>query len=86
MDATSDEKSWETISPGENGDGITYWDYNKPGVSKVEKTVILCDPHRLRPRANFCRQNICEILYGWYAMGMFETCRGLDQLLPVVEG
>ena len=43
LDATIDETSFATASPGEAGAGVTYRVFGKPGISKGGQTVLLCD-------------------------------------------
>ena len=54
----------------------------KPGVSKGGQTVLVCDAHRVRPRAYYHRHKLHSKPDGWTASGMVEARR----LIEVLEG
>ena len=86
LDATGDETSWSTASPGESGAGVTFRVMNKPGISKGGQTVIVSDSHRVRPRAYMHRHKMHEKPEGWNAMGPIECRKMLEKLIPMVDG
>ena len=45
LDATIDETTFATASPGEAGAGVTFRVVGKPNVSKGGQTVLVCDSH-----------------------------------------
>ena len=86
LDATIDETTFATASPGEAGSGVTFRVMGKPNVSKGGQTVVLCDAHRIRPRAYYHRHKLQKKPDGWTAAGMIEARRLLEQIAPMVEG
>ena len=45
----------------------------KPGVSKGGQTVLVCDAHRVRPRAYYHRHKLQSKPDGWTASGMVQA-------------
>jgi len=80
IDATIDETSFSTSSPGEAGAGVTFRVMGKPGVSKGGQTVLVCDSHRVRPRAYHHRHKLQPKPDGWTASGMVEARRLVEAL------
>ena len=86
LDATIDETTYATASPGESGAGVTFRVVGKPNVSKGGQTVLVCDSHRVRPRAYYHRHKLHDKPDGWTATGMIEARRLCEKLLPMVKG
>ena len=86
LDQTIDETSFATASPGEAGAGVTFRVFGKPGVSKGGQTVLVCDSHRVRPRAYYHRHKLHKAPDGWTVQGMVEARRLLEKLQPMVVG
>jgi len=86
LDATIDETSFATASPGEAGSGVTFRVMGKPGVSKGGQTVLMCDAHRIRPRAFYHRHKLHKKPDGWNAQGMIEARRLLESIIPKISG
>ena len=80
LDATIDETSFSTASPGEAGAGVTFQVMGKPGLSKGWQTVLVCDAHRIRPRAYYHRHKLQSKPDGWTASGMVEARRFIEAL------
>ena len=85
LDCTIDETTYATASPGESGAGVTFRIMGKPNVSKGGQTVLLCDAHRVRPRAYYHRHKVHSKPEGWTASGMIEARRLLEKLEPMVD-
>ena len=85
LDCTIDETTFATASPGESGAGVTYRIVGKPNVSKGGQTVLICDAHRIRPRAYYHRHKLHVKPDGWTASGMIEARRLLEKLEPMVD-
>ena len=81
-----DETTFATASPGESGAGVTFRVMGKPNVSKGGQTVLVCDSHRVRPRAYYHRHKAHVKPDGWTATGMIEARRIYEKLLPMVKG
>ena len=79
IDCTIDETTFATASPGESGAGITYRIVGKPNVSKGGQTVLICDAHRIQPRAYYHRHKLHVKPDGWTASGMIEARRLLEK-------
>ena len=86
LDATIDETSFATASPGEKDAGVTFRVRGKLSVSKGGQTVLISDSHRIRLRAYFHCHKLHIKPDGWTAMGVIETRRLLEQLDLMVEG
>ena len=86
LDATLDETTFATASPGEKGANVTFRVIGKPNVSKGGQTVLVCDSHRVRPRAYYHRHKLHPKPDGWTASGMIEARRLYEKLAPMVEG
>ena len=86
LDATIDETTFATASPGESGSGVTFRVIGKPNVSKGGQTVMVCDSHRVRPRAYYHRHKLHVKPDGWTAAGMIEARRLYEKLDVMVEG
>ena len=80
LDATIDETTFATASPGEKGASITFRVIDKPNVSKGGQTVLVCDSHRVRPRAYYHRHKLHPKPDGWTASGMIEARRLYEKL------
>ena len=86
LDATIDETTFATASPGESGAGVTFRVIGKPNVSKGGQTVLVCDSHRIRPRAYHHRHKLHVKPDGWTATGMVEARRLYEKLGLMVQG
>ena len=73
LDFTIDETTFATASPGKSGAGVTFQIRGKPNVSKGGQTVLICDAHRVQPRAFCHRQKLQVKPDGWTASGMIEA-------------
>lgn len=85
LDVTGDETTWEFMGYGDPGSGIMSHVIGKPGVSKGGQTVIISDPHRIRPCAYVHRHKFHGKIKGLTAGGT-EVQTILKKVLPMVEG
>ena len=86
LDATLDETTFATASPGEKGANVTFRVIRKLNVSKGGQTVLVCDSHRVCPRAYYHRHKLHSKPDGWTASGMIEARRLYKKLAPMVVG
>ena len=86
MNATGDKISQANESPDSTGSRTTYWVQNEAGVSNGGQTVILCNSHIVRPGYHFFRNKLHDRPDGWGKMGMVETNRCFEKIIPMVEG
>ena len=86
LDATIDKTTFATASPGDSGSGVTFQVIGKQNVLKGGQTVMVCDSHRIRPRAYYHRHKLHIKPDGWTATGMVEAQRLYEKLDVMVEG